>query len=231
MDRRERSGRPLLVFLHEGLGSRSMWRDFPQRLCDAAGCRGLVYSRPGYGRSTPRAHDRTLGRGLHAPPGARSAARAARRRCASSEPPWLFGHSDGASIALLHAARFPSRGAGLIVLAPHLFVEELSVASIERTRRGLRKDRSARSGWRATTTTSARPSGAGTTSGWTPRSAPGTSRPSSTPSAARCWPSRAWTTSTARWNRCAASGAACRRRGCWSCPTAGTRRTAISPNR
>ena len=47
---------PLLIFLHEGLGSLSMWRDFPQRLCEAAGCRGLVYSRPGYGASTPR-HD------------------------------------------------------------------------------------------------------------------------------------------------------------------------------
>ena len=43
----ERAGAPLLIFLHEGLGSRSMWRDFPQRLCDAAGLRGLVYSRPG----------------------------------------------------------------------------------------------------------------------------------------------------------------------------------------
>ena len=55
----ERRGRPLLIFLHEGLGSRSMWRDFPQRLCDALACRGLVYSRPGYGRSTPRAPDET----------------------------------------------------------------------------------------------------------------------------------------------------------------------------
>ena len=48
------AGAPLLVFLHEGLGSVSMWRDFPARLCEAAGVRGLVYSRPGYGRSTPR---------------------------------------------------------------------------------------------------------------------------------------------------------------------------------
>ena len=46
---------PLIVFLHEGLGSLSMWREFPKALCDAAGVRGLVYSRPGYGRSTPRA--------------------------------------------------------------------------------------------------------------------------------------------------------------------------------
>ena len=51
----ERRDAPLLVFLHEGLGSLAMWKDFPQQLCAAAGYRGLVYSRPGYGRSTPRA--------------------------------------------------------------------------------------------------------------------------------------------------------------------------------
>ena len=48
---------PVMVFLHEGLGSVAMWRDFPARLCAAAGLRGLVYSRPGYGRSTPRPAD------------------------------------------------------------------------------------------------------------------------------------------------------------------------------
>ena len=51
----DKGSAPLLVFLHEGLGSLSMWKDFPQQLCEAAGCRGLVSSRPGYGRSTPRA--------------------------------------------------------------------------------------------------------------------------------------------------------------------------------
>jgi pimeloyl-ACP methyl ester carboxylesterase len=49
-----RAAAPTFVFLHEGLGSVAMWRDFPQRLCDAAGAHGIVYSRPGYGRSTPR---------------------------------------------------------------------------------------------------------------------------------------------------------------------------------
>ena len=57
----DRPDAPLLIFLHEGLGSRSMWRDFPQRLCAAAGGRGLVYSRPGYGRSTPRPPDERWG--------------------------------------------------------------------------------------------------------------------------------------------------------------------------
>src|SRR6185437_2072166 len=53
----ERTDAPLLVFLHEGLGSVAMWRGWPQMVCDAAGARGLVYSREGYGRSTPRPHD------------------------------------------------------------------------------------------------------------------------------------------------------------------------------
>ena len=51
---RDHTSSPMIVFLHEGLGSLSMWKDFPQHLCTAIGCRGLVYSRPGYGRSTQR---------------------------------------------------------------------------------------------------------------------------------------------------------------------------------
>jgi pimeloyl-ACP methyl ester carboxylesterase len=130
---RERAGRPLLVFLHEGLGSRSMWREFPRALCDAGGFRGLVYSRPGYGRSTPRDSGERWGvdfmhRQAHEVLPALFAA------LQVSEAPWLFGHSDGGSIALLYASRFADAVAGLIVLAPHLFVEDVSVSSIERTR-------------------------------------------------------------------------------------------------
>jgi len=135
--RRERAARPLLVFLHEGLGSVSMWRDFPARLCEAADCSGLVYSRPGYGRSTPRSPEefwdvdfmhRQAEQVLPALLEALDVDTVAR-------PPWLFGHSDGGSIALLHAARFPDRVAGCIVLAPHILVEDLSVTSIDATRR------------------------------------------------------------------------------------------------
>jgi pimeloyl-ACP methyl ester carboxylesterase len=133
---RERGDAPLLVFLHEGLGSLSMWREFPQRLCDAASCRGLVYSRPGYGRSTPRAAEEAWGLDfMH-----RQAQEVlpalldALGVDTAAAPPWLLGHSDGGSIALLHAARFPTRVAGAIVLAPHILVEALSVASIEKAR-------------------------------------------------------------------------------------------------
>ena len=129
----ERRGRPLLIFLHEGLGSRSMWRDFPRALCDAAGLRGLVYSRPGYGRSTPRAADERWGTDfMHRQ--AHELLPALRTALSIEEPVWLLGHSDGGSIALLHAARFPNAVAGLVVMAPHLFVEEISVASIRRAR-------------------------------------------------------------------------------------------------
>ncbi len=130
---RERAGRPLLVFLHEGLGSRSMWRDFPQRLCDAGNLRGLVYSRPGYGRSTPRAHDERWGVDfMHRQ--AHELLPTLLRALRIDEKPWLFGHSDGGSIALLHAARFPDAVAGVVALAPHVFVEDVSVQSITRTR-------------------------------------------------------------------------------------------------
>jgi pimeloyl-ACP methyl ester carboxylesterase len=130
---RERSDRPLVVFLHEGLGSLAMWKEFPQTLCAAASLRGLVYSRPGYGRSTPRAADeRWRPDFMHRQ--AYEVLPALLGALQVSEPPWLFGHSDGASIALLYAARHPARVAGLVLLAPHISVEPISVASIEAAR-------------------------------------------------------------------------------------------------
>jgi pimeloyl-ACP methyl ester carboxylesterase len=127
---------PLIVFLHEGLGSLSQWRDFPSRLCAAAGCRGLVYSRPGYGRSTPRAAEEAWGvdflhRQAHEVLPALLVALGIDGR---RDPPWLFGHSDGGSIALLHAAEFTDGLAGAVVVAPHILVEDLSVSSIAKAR-------------------------------------------------------------------------------------------------
>lgn len=143
----DRRDAPLVVFLHEGLGSVSMWREFPDRLCAAGGFRGLVYSRPGYGRSTPRAEDeRWPVDFMHAQahellPALLSALGVGPERDAV----WLFGHSDGGSIALLHAAQFPDRVRGTIVLAPHLFVEDLSVASIAKAREAYLHDGSSTS--------------------------------------------------------------------------------------
>ena len=108
---------------------------FPRRFCTDLGLRGLVFSRPGYGRSTPR------------PPGERWARDFMHRQADEVLPalfaalgierPWLFGHSDGASIALLHAARHPV--AGVVAVAPHLFVETVSIASIEQARTAYRE--------------------------------------------------------------------------------------------
>lgn len=133
---RQHTHAPLMVFLHEGLGSLAMWRDFPQRLCAATGYRGLVYSRPGYGRSTPRDAEEAWGfdfmhRQAHEVLPALFDALGIN---AAIDRPWFFGHSDGASITLLYAARFPGAIAGAIVLAPHIFVEALSVASIAKAR-------------------------------------------------------------------------------------------------
>ena len=123
---------PVLVFLHEGLGSVAMWRGFPARLCDAVGLRGLVYSRPGYGRSSPRGEDEKWSPDfMHRQ--AREVLPALLREL-GVEQPWLFGHSDGGSIALLYAAAFPQALRGAVVLAPHILVEELSVSSIRQAR-------------------------------------------------------------------------------------------------
>jgi pimeloyl-ACP methyl ester carboxylesterase len=124
--------RPLVVFLHEGLGSVALWRDFPKRFCDAQNVRGLVFSRKGYGQSTPREADE------HWP------ADFMHRQAidflpaffeslgidTERDPPILFGHSDGATIALIYAATYPARLRSVIALAPHVMVEEVTISSI-----------------------------------------------------------------------------------------------------
>src|SRR5215831_3552130 len=116
---------PELVFLHEGLGSVSHWKDFPLRTAEATGCPVTVYSRYGSGHSdllneprTPRyMHDEAL----ESLPEVLSQLRI--------ENPILVGHSDGGSIAAIYAGTH-DRVRGLVLLAPHVFVEDLSVASI-----------------------------------------------------------------------------------------------------
>ena len=124
---------PVIVFLHEGLGSLAMWKDFPEKLCAAAGARGLVFSRYGYGRSTPRpAAEKWPVEFMHDQ--AEHVLPALFAEVGLDRPAWLFGHSDGGSIALLYAAAYPKRVAGVVAVAPHVFVEDVSVASIEQAR-------------------------------------------------------------------------------------------------
>jgi pimeloyl-ACP methyl ester carboxylesterase len=121
-------GRPTLVFLHEGLGSIRQWRDFPLQAVKATGCRALLYSRYGYGQSDVLQEDKAGARFMH-----REALEALPQLLEKLrvERPVLVGHSDGASIALIHAgAGYPVRA--LALMAPHVFVEPICVESIRK---------------------------------------------------------------------------------------------------
>ena len=119
--------RASLVLLHEGLGCIAMWKQFPQALADATGSRVFAYSRQGYGASSPIAGARPIDfmqdEAQRVLPAVLDAV--------GIESPILIGHSDGASIALLAAALVPNIRA-ITVMAPHLFVEKISIDSIEK---------------------------------------------------------------------------------------------------
>jgi pimeloyl-ACP methyl ester carboxylesterase len=125
-----RRARPEILMLHEGLGSVSMWRDFPHRLAESSGCRVVAYSRHGFGGSSRRTRPWTPRfvheEALEVIPALRTAL--------GIERPVLLGHSTGASMALVHAgaARWPV--AGVIAMAPLTDVQGSNVESITRAR-------------------------------------------------------------------------------------------------
>jgi pimeloyl-ACP methyl ester carboxylesterase len=126
-----RADQPTLVILHEGLGSVAMWRDFPARLAAATGSPVMLYSRAGYGRSERLKGARTV-RYMH------QEALVVLPELLDTlgvAHPILFGHSDGASIALIHASGHLRPVKGVIAVAPHVFVENLSVESIAQAKR------------------------------------------------------------------------------------------------
>ena len=126
-ERDERSGGgAALVFLHEGLGSLTQWRGVPAQLCRESGRAGLAYARAGHGRSQ-RPVQRHGGDYMHHE--ARVVLPELLQRFAVRSPV-LVGHSDGASIALIHAAEPAARLSGLVLLAPHVMVEDCTVAGI-----------------------------------------------------------------------------------------------------
>jgi pimeloyl-ACP methyl ester carboxylesterase len=122
--------RPTLVFLHEGLGSVAAWREFPGRVAHAANCDAVVYSRYGYGNSEPLAAPRSI-RYMHDE--ALVALPELLDRLAIDRP-ILVGHSDGGSIALIHAGAGVRPVSGVVTLAAHVLVEDLSIASIAAAR-------------------------------------------------------------------------------------------------
>ena len=122
---------PTIVFLHEGLGCLAMWKDFPARLAAASGCRALVYSRPGYGRSQGSLKGR---RPDYLEREAREVLPALLRALAVGDCV-LYGHSDGASIALLYAAHALHAPLGLALEAPHVFVEAITLHGIRDAQR------------------------------------------------------------------------------------------------
>jgi pimeloyl-ACP methyl ester carboxylesterase len=118
--------RATLVMLHEGLGSISLWKDFPSQLAARTGCGVLVYSRYGHGNSDKLMEKRPV-RFMHREGEVvlpELLDRLGIRR------PVLIGHSDGGSISIIYAGKYPDAVSGLILEAPHVFVEDLSVASI-----------------------------------------------------------------------------------------------------
>ena len=123
-------GRPTLLLLHEGLGSVSMWRHFPEKLAAATGCRLIVWSRAGYGGSEPYPEPRTL-RYMHREG---EEMLPALLEALKIERPILIGHSDGGSIALIFAGAFPEVPLGVAVMAPHEFVEAETLAGIRTAR-------------------------------------------------------------------------------------------------
>jgi pimeloyl-ACP methyl ester carboxylesterase len=117
---------PTLVFLHEGLGSVALWKRFPAQVAEAAGCPVLVYSRHGYGKSdrltAPRQVNYMHREALEVLPEVLDGL--------GIDDPVLVGHSDGASIALIHAGSGVRAVRGVVAMAPHVFVEEITVRSI-----------------------------------------------------------------------------------------------------
>jgi pimeloyl-ACP methyl ester carboxylesterase len=117
---------PTIVMLHEGLGSIVLWKDFPHKLATSTGCGVLVYSRYGHGGSDKLAEKRPVEFMHHEG----EVVLPELLDKLSIERPILLGHSDGGSIALTFAGKYPEQARALILEAPHVFVEDLSIASI-----------------------------------------------------------------------------------------------------
>jgi pimeloyl-ACP methyl ester carboxylesterase len=122
-------GKPVIIFLHEGLGCMRLWKDFPLDLCRTTGCRGLMYDRHGYGRSDkitePRRNDFLYHEAAIVLPELLSS-------LGITDRILLFGHSDGGTIGLIFSALYPERTAALVAEASHIFMEPVTLRGIRK---------------------------------------------------------------------------------------------------
>lgn len=119
--------RPTIIFLHDSLGCMALWREFPKQLGEAANCNVLVYDRQGYGKSCGFTSDKRDNDYVEY----EADILGALLKHWKIERAILFGHSDGGSIALITAAKYPEKIVGIITEGAHIFVEELTVNGIK----------------------------------------------------------------------------------------------------
>ena len=119
--------KPVIVFLHEGLGCMKLWKDFPLKLCRMTGCRGLMYDRYGYGESDkieePRENDFLYNEAASVLP-------ELLEKLGIAEPVMLFGHSDGGTISLIFSALYPDKTAAIVAESSHIFIEPVTIRGI-----------------------------------------------------------------------------------------------------
>lgn len=120
--------RPTLVFLHDSLGSVQLWRDFPQKLADQTQCNILIYDRLGYGKSEPMPTSERPNHYMELEADALNHI----LNTLSVENAILFGHSDGGTIALLMAAKYPEKIKAVLCEAGHIFVEDITLRGIHK---------------------------------------------------------------------------------------------------
>lgn len=126
-ERIEDERQPTIIFLHDSLGCVQLWRDFPDKLGAVAGCNVLVYDRQGYGLSAPfgeqERNNDYMEREADMLDGLIEAC--------GLDKVILFGHSDGGSIALIYAGKYPAKVLGVITEGAHIFVEDITIGGIK----------------------------------------------------------------------------------------------------
>ena len=123
------AAKKIIIFLHEGLGSIAQWKQFPELICEASNSYGLIYDRSGYGKSPGSLLNRSIN---YLEESALELENLIHSTELSRYKLFLYGHSDGGSIALIYASKHPERLSGIITEAAHVFVEEITVEGVRK---------------------------------------------------------------------------------------------------